>query len=66
MQIKFVATIATLTLAAATLFGYLSEAAFQRAFKQYMRMTPALWRRTAHSTRLSSFQVHSRRASSAE
>jgi AraC family transcriptional activator of mtrCDE len=30
--------------------GYLSEAAFQRAFKQYMRMTPALWRRTAHST----------------
>jgi transposase len=30
--------------------GYLSEAAFQRAFKQYMRMTPAQWRRTAHST----------------
>jgi AraC family transcriptional activator of mtrCDE len=30
--------------------GYLSEAAFQRAFKQHMRMTPAQWRRTAHST----------------
>jgi AraC family transcriptional regulator, activator of mtrCDE len=30
--------------------GYLSEAAFQRAFKQYMRMTPAQWRRATHST----------------
>ncbi|HLZ67892.1 MAG TPA: AraC family transcriptional regulator [Aliidongia sp.] len=29
--------------------GYQSEAAFQRAFKQHMGMTPARWRREAHS-----------------
>lgn len=30
--------------------GYSSEAAFQRAFKQHMSVTPAQWRRTAPST----------------
>jgi AraC family transcriptional activator of mtrCDE len=29
--------------------GYQSEAAFQRAFKQRMSVTPAQWRRVAHS-----------------
>jgi AraC family transcriptional regulator, activator of mtrCDE len=29
--------------------GYQSEAAFQRAFKQRMGVTPARWRRTAHA-----------------
>jgi AraC family transcriptional regulator, activator of mtrCDE len=29
--------------------GYQSEAAFQRAFKQHMGLTPARWRRAAHS-----------------
>ena len=33
------------TAAVATAAGYQSEAAFQRAFKQRMRMTPAQWRR---------------------
>lgn len=34
--------------------GYRSEAAFQRAFKQYMGVTPAHWRRRAHSASASS------------
>jgi AraC family transcriptional activator of mtrCDE len=33
--------------AVAAAAGYQSEAAFQRAFKQHMGMTPARWRRTA-------------------
>jgi AraC family transcriptional activator of mtrCDE len=36
------------TAAAAQAVGYQSEAAFQRAFKQHMGMTPAQWRRAAH------------------
>ncbi len=35
------------TEAVADATGYQSEAAFQRAFKQHMGMTPAQWRRTA-------------------
>jgi AraC family transcriptional activator of mtrCDE len=35
--------------AVAELVGYHSEAAFQRAFKQHMGMTPGRWRRTAIS-----------------
>jgi AraC family transcriptional regulator, activator of mtrCDE len=35
--------------AVAEMVGYQSEAAFQRAFKQRMGMTPARWRRAAHS-----------------
>jgi AraC family transcriptional activator of mtrCDE len=37
------------TEAVAEMVGYQSEAAFQRAFKQRMGMTPAQWRRVAHS-----------------
>jgi AraC family transcriptional activator of mtrCDE len=33
--------------AIAEMVGYQSEAAFQRAFKQHMGMTPARWRRQA-------------------
>jgi AraC family transcriptional regulator, activator of mtrCDE len=41
------------TAAVAELAGYRSEAAFQRAFKHQMGMTPAQWRRMrAHSTEL--------------
>ena len=35
--------------AVAETVGYQSEAAFQRAFKQHMGMTPAHWRRAAQS-----------------
>lgn len=35
------------TAAVADMVGYQSEAAFQRAFKQHMGMTPAQWRRQA-------------------
>ena len=34
--------------AVAELVGYQSEAAFQRAFKQHMGLTPARWRRAPH------------------
>jgi len=34
----------------AEMAGYQSEAAFQRAFKQHMGMTPAHWRRQAEPT----------------
>ena len=37
------------TAAVADMVGYQSEAAFQRAFKQRMGVTPAQWRRAAHS-----------------
>jgi len=37
------------TAAVAEMVGYQSEAAFQRAFKQRMSVTPAQWRRVAHS-----------------
>jgi AraC family transcriptional activator of mtrCDE len=37
------------TAAVAEMVGYQSEAAFQRAFKQRMGVTPAQWRRVAHS-----------------
>lgn len=37
------------TAAVAASVGYQSEAAFQRAFKQRMGITPAAWRRTARS-----------------
>ena len=37
------------TVAVAEMVGYQSEAAFQRAFKQRMSVTPAQWRRVAHS-----------------
>ena len=37
------------TAAVAERVGYQSEAAFQRAFKQRMSVTPAQWRRVAHS-----------------
>lgn len=37
------------TAAVAEMVGYQSEAAFQRAFKQRMNVTPAQWRRVAHS-----------------
>ena len=36
--------------AIAEMAGYQSEAAFQRAFKQHMGLTPARWRRQAKST----------------
>ena len=36
--------------AVAEVVGYQSEAAFQRAFKQRMGMTPARWRRAAYSS----------------
>jgi AraC family transcriptional activator of mtrCDE len=39
-----------LTAAVAEMVGYQSEAAFQRAFKQWMGMTPAQWRRAGRST----------------
>ena len=35
--------------AVAEAVGYQSEAAFQRAFKQHMGVTPAAWRRAARS-----------------
>ena len=38
------------TAAVAEKVGYQSEAAFQRAFKQRMGVTPAQWRRAAHGT----------------
>ena len=38
------------TAAVAESVGYQSEAAFQRAFKQRMGVTPAQWRRAAHSS----------------
>jgi AraC family transcriptional regulator, activator of mtrCDE len=38
------------TAAVAEEVGYQSEAAFQRAFKQRMGMTPAQWRRASHSS----------------
>jgi AraC family transcriptional activator of mtrCDE len=37
------------TAAVADMVGYQSEAAFQRTFKQRMGLTPAQWRRAAHS-----------------
>jgi AraC family transcriptional regulator, activator of mtrCDE len=37
------------TAAVAEMVGYQSEAAFQRVFKQRMGLTPAQWRRGAHS-----------------
>jgi AraC family transcriptional regulator, activator of mtrCDE len=37
------------TAAVADMVGYQSEAAFQRAFKQRMGVTPAQWRRAGHS-----------------
>jgi AraC family transcriptional activator of mtrCDE len=37
------------TAAVADMVGYHSEAAFQRAFKQRMEMTPAQWRRQAQA-----------------
>ncbi len=37
------------TAAVAEMVGYHSEAAFQRAFRQRMSVTPAQWRRVAHS-----------------
>jgi AraC family transcriptional regulator, activator of mtrCDE len=37
------------TAAVAEMVGYQSEAAFQRAFRQRMSVTPAQWRRVAHS-----------------
>jgi AraC family transcriptional activator of mtrCDE len=37
------------TAAVAAAVGYQSEAAFQRAFKQRMQITPAQWRRTARA-----------------
>jgi AraC family transcriptional activator of mtrCDE len=36
--------------AVAEMAGYQSEAAFQRAFKQHMGVTPARWRRQAEAT----------------
>jgi AraC family transcriptional activator of mtrCDE len=39
------------TASVAEMVGYQSEAAFQRAFKQRMGMTPARWRRMAVATR---------------
>jgi AraC family transcriptional activator of mtrCDE len=38
------------TVAVAEMVGYQSEAAFQRAFKQRMGVTPAQWRRGEHSS----------------
>jgi AraC family transcriptional activator of mtrCDE len=38
------------TAAVAEIVGYQSEAAFQRAFKQHMGMSPAQWRRAAAAT----------------
>ena len=37
------------TAAVEEMVGYQSEAAFQRAFKQRMSVTPAQWRRVSHS-----------------
>ena len=42
------ASVSTGAVAAAV--GYQSEAAFQRAFKKRMRITPAAWRRGAHTS----------------
>jgi AraC family transcriptional activator of mtrCDE len=36
--------------AVAATVGYQSEAAFQRAFKKHMGITPAAWRRAAHTS----------------
>jgi AraC family transcriptional activator of mtrCDE len=36
--------------AVAATVGYQSEAAFQRAFKKRMGITPAAWRRAAHTS----------------
>jgi AraC family transcriptional activator of mtrCDE len=38
------------TAAVAAAVGYQSEAAFQRAFKQRMKITPAQWRRAAQGS----------------
>lgn len=40
------------TSAVADAIGYKSEAAFQRAFKSQMGMTPAQWRKTQESSRM--------------
>jgi AraC family transcriptional activator of mtrCDE len=40
----------TSTAAIAVLAGYQSEAAFQRAFKQHMGITPAQWRRQTQTS----------------
>jgi AraC family transcriptional activator of mtrCDE len=50
------------TSAVAEAVGYQSEAAFQRAFKSHMRMTPAQWRKTQEVPSADLFPV--RRSSS--
>ena len=39
-----------LAILVAAAVGYQSEAAFQRAFKKRMGITPAAWRRAAHTS----------------
>jgi AraC family transcriptional activator of mtrCDE len=44
--------------AVAEAVGYQSEAAFQRAFKNHMGMTPAQWRKTQERSHADLFEVH--------
>jgi len=46
------------TCAVAESVGYLSEAAFQRAFKIHMGVTPAQWRKTQEASRRDVFAKH--------
>jgi AraC family transcriptional activator of mtrCDE len=50
--------------AVAEAVGYQSEAAFQRAFKSHMGMTPAQWRRNQDVSGADPFGMHRRSSES--